>query len=72
MRSQLFRDFIDASVNLYASETPILYNRGNHETRGVFADRLHDYFPTRNGRHYQLCKVGSVCFLLLDCGEDQA
>ena len=39
---QLFRDFIDASVNLYASETPILYNRGNHETRGVFADRLHD------------------------------
>lgn len=33
---QLFRDFIDASVNLYASETPILYNRGNHETRGVF------------------------------------
>lgn len=57
---QLFRDFIDASVNLYASETPILYNRGNHETRGVFADRLHDYFPTRNGRHYQLCKVGSV------------
>ena len=68
---QLFRDFIDASVNLYASETPILYNRGNHETRGVFADRLHDYFPTRNGRHYQLCKVGSVCFLLLDCGEDK-
>lgn len=68
---QLFRDFIDASVNLYASETPILYNRGNHETRGVFADRLHDYFPTHNGRHYQLCKVGSVCFLLLDCGEDK-
>ena len=68
---QLFRDFIDASVNLYASETPILYNRGNHETRGVFADRLHDYFPTRNGRHYQLCKVGSGCFLLLDCGEDK-
>ena len=68
---QLFRDFIDASVNLYASETPILYNRGNHETRGVFADRLHDYFPTRSGRHYQLCKVGSVCFLLLDCGEDK-
>ena len=68
---QLYRDFIDASVGAFASETPILYNRGNHETRGVFADRLHDYFPTRNGRHYQLCKVGSVCFLLLDCGEDK-
>ena len=68
---QLFRDFIDASVRLYASETPIFYNRGNHETRGVFADRLRDYFPTRDGRYYQLRKVGSVCFLLLDCGEDK-
>ena len=37
---QLFRDFIDASVNLYASETPILYNRGNHETVGEDAARL--------------------------------
>ena len=68
---QLFRDFIDASVGLYASETPIFYNRGNHETRGVFADRLLDYFPTRDGRYYQLRKVGSVCFLSLDCGEDK-
>ena len=68
---QLYRDFIDASVGAFASETPILYNRGNHETRGVFADRLLDYFPTRDGRYYQLRKVGSVCFLSLDCGEDK-
>ena len=68
---QLFRDVIDTSVGLYASETPIFYNRGNHETRGVFADRLLDYFPTRDGRYYQLRKVGSVCFLSLDCGEDK-
>lgn len=68
---QLFRDFIDTSVGLYASETPIFYNRGNHETRGVFADRLLDYFPTRDGRYYQLRKVGSVCLLSLDCGEDK-
>ena len=35
---QLYRDFIDASVGAFASETPILYNRGNHETRGIYAE----------------------------------
>ena len=42
---QLYRDFIDASVGAFASETPILYNRGNHETRGIYADHLPEYFP---------------------------
>ncbi len=68
---QLFKDYLDASAALFAAGTPSRFTRGNHETRGVFADRLHDYFPTRSGRHYQLCKVGAVCFLLLDCGEDK-
>ena len=39
---QLFTDYIDASVALFASGTPILFNRGNHETRGVWSDRLID------------------------------
>lgn len=68
---QMFTDYIDASVEMFASETPIMHNRGNHETRGVFADRVIDYFPTRDGRFYQLYKVGQVCFLVLDCGEDK-
>ncbi|NDV77704.1 metallophosphoesterase [Dysgonomonas sp. 511] len=68
---QLFDEYIDASVELYASETPIVYTRGNHETRGVFADELIRYFPTRNGEFYQMFSVGSTCFLVLDCGEDK-
>lgn len=68
---QLFRGFIDASVALFASETPILFTRGNHETRGVYADRLSDYFPRRNGRFYGLYRHGDVCVLMLDCGEDK-
>lgn len=68
---QLFGDFLDASVELFASEVPILYNRGNHETRGVHADRLPDYFPTREGTFYTLRRYGSICFITLDCGEDK-
>lgn len=68
---QIFKDYIDASVKMYASETPIMYNRGNHETRGAFADNLIDYFPTQDGKFYQLYKIGNICFLVLDCGEDK-
>lgn len=68
---QIFNDYIDASVKAFAAETPIMFNRGNHETRGMFSDKLLDYFPTRDGNFYQLYKLGSICFLVLDCGEDK-
>jgi predicted phosphodiesterase len=68
---QMFTDFIDASVEMYASEIPIVYTRGNHETRGVFADEMIKYFPTRDGHFYQMFSIGDVCFLVLDGGEDK-
>ena len=68
---QLFKAYLDASVSLFASDTPILFTRGNHETRGVFADSLGDYFPGRNGQFYGIYRYGDVCILLLDCGEDK-
>ncbi|MBK7628601.1 MAG: metallophosphoesterase [Bacteroidales bacterium] len=68
---QLFTDFIDASVEIFASRVPILFTRGNHETRGTFADYLIDYFPKESDNIYQLVNVGDVSFLMLDCGEDK-
>ena len=68
---QLFSDFIDVSVKLFASEIPIEFSRGNHETRGPFADHLMDFFPRKDGNFYQFFRVGAAAFLLLDCGEDK-
>jgi predicted phosphodiesterase len=68
---QLFTDFIDASVELFASRSPILFTRGNHETRGTFADNLMNYFPKESGNVYEILRVGPVAFLMLDCGEDK-
>lgn len=68
---QLFTDFIDASVELFATRIPIVFTRGNHETRGPFVDFLMDYFPTESGTVYQLVNVGKVAFLILDCGENK-
>ncbi len=46
---QLFKAYLDASAALFAAETPILFTRGNHETRGVFADSLGIISPGRTG-----------------------
>lgn len=68
---QIFSDFIDASVDLYASETPLMYCRGNHETRGKYADHLMEYLPMEDNQFYHFYKIGNTAFLVLDCGEDK-
>lgn len=68
---QVFKDFMDTAVVVFASKTPVIYARGNHETRGPVADQLIDYFPTRSGEFYQFYRVGKVGYLVLDGGEDK-
>ncbi len=68
---QLFGDFLDKAAELFASETPMYYARGNHETRGNFATTFPLYFPTATGELYYTFRQGPVCFVVLDCGEDK-
>lgn len=68
---QVFGDFMDKAVELFAKEKPMYYCRGNHETRGNFADEFPRYFPSPSGKLYYLLKEGPVCFIVLDCGEDK-
>lgn len=68
---QIFTDFVDASVDLFARRVPIIFNRGNHETRGTYSDYLMEYFPVKGGNVYRTFNVGDVAFLILDCGEDK-
>ncbi len=68
---QLFGDFLDKAVELFARETPMYYARGNHETRGNFAYTFPRYFPTSTGQLYYTFRQGPVSFIVLDCGEDK-
>lgn len=68
---QLFDDYIDVSVECFAKETPILFARGNHETRGNYSYKLMSYFPTETGSFYYVQYIGNVAFLVLDGGEDK-
>ena len=73
MRSeeQLFGGFMDTAVRLFAKEKPMYYARGNHETRGNFANTFPKYFASPTGKLYYLLRRGPVCFVVLDCGEDK-
>lgn len=70
-QSQMFGDFLDKAVELFAKGTPMYYARGNHETRGNYATTFPMYFPSPTGQLYYLLRQGPICFVVLDCGEDK-
>ena len=50
---------------------PAIFSRGNHDMRGIYAEKIADHTPTDNGRSYFSVKLGSIWALVLDCGEDK-
>ena len=59
------------SSKITGGNIPIVCTRGNHDNRGVCAEKILDYFPTMNGNTYYSFKLGNVWGLVLDCGEDK-
>ncbi|ERJ59361.1 FN3 domain-containing metallophosphoesterase family protein [Sphingobacterium paucimobilis] len=67
-QQQLIDHFFNPIVDSFAKNTPFLYARGNHETRGKFARTFADYFSEVG---YQAFTYGPVRFVVLDSGEDK-
>lgn len=67
----LFKGFMDVTVDLFATHKPMYYARGNHETRGLFAASFQHYFSPKEPHLYFLLRQGPVCFIFLDTGEDK-
>jgi acid phosphatase type 7 len=70
-QEQLFGDFMDTAVEIFASNVPMYYARGNHEARGSYAHHFHKYFPGPNGELYYMFRQGPVSFVVFDSGEDK-
>jgi len=68
---RIFDGFLDASVETFAKEKPILFVRGNHETRGPGSRDIMSYFPHESGKSYFALTHGNVRFVVMDCGEDK-
>lgn len=50
---------------------PIVFARGNHDTRGFYAEKFEDYTPLHNGLPYYTFRLGKVWGMVLDTGEDK-
>lgn len=68
---QLIDHLIAPCTATFASEKPLLYIRGNHETRGEFSYELANYFEHIDNRPYFSFSRGPVFFVALDTGEDK-
>ncbi|MBQ8531253.1 MAG: metallophosphoesterase [Parabacteroides sp.] len=69
--SHIFDGFMDTATKLFASEIPMYYARGNHETRGAYAGEFHRYFSPKEENLYYAFRQGPVFFVMLDTGEDK-
>ena len=70
-QQHMMEAYLDTCVRMFATHTPLFFNRGNHELRGQFADYLYRYFPTNNGQYYRVQHVAGIDFLFIDTGEDK-
>lgn len=59
------------AAGITGGEIPVVFARGNHDTRGVCAELIADYTPTDNGVSYYTFRLGPVWGLVMDTAEDK-
>ncbi len=58
-------------LSVISPETPIIYSKGNHESRGTFARNLNKYINKTDQKYYFSFQHGPVYIIVLDSGEDK-
>ena len=66
-----FNTVYEIAGSITHGNIPCVFSRGNHDLRGVCAEKYADYTPTLNGNSYYSFRIGSIWGLCLDCGEDK-
>lgn len=56
---------------LTGGEIPVVFARGNHDLRGIYAESMTDYIPCQEGRTYFTFRLGRIWGMVLDCAEDK-
>lgn len=65
-------EVLDIASAITGGERPVVYVRGNHETRGQSAATAYKYVGCSDeGNFYYEVRLGPVWILLLDCAEDK-
>ncbi len=66
-----FNSIYRIAYGVTKGEIPVVFSKGNHDTRGIHAEEFSQYTPTDNGKPYFTFRLGSLWGLVVDCGEDK-
>lgn len=66
---EVIRNIINFASDITNGTMPILFSRGNHETRGKLAPHLSRYLGMKS--FYYTASIGDYEFIVLDSGEDK-
>ncbi len=69
--TEYFNTIYEIAGRVTGGNIPIVYARGNHDLRGLYAEKISEYTPNENGNTYYSFRIGSVWGVILDCGEDK-
>jgi predicted phosphodiesterase len=67
----LFERWLDPAATALKQSVPLIWLRGNHETRGAFVRELAAYVAPPEGRFYFARDHGPVHVIVIDSGEDK-
>lgn len=69
-RKEDLTEFLYLASDITKGEIPVIYARGNHETKGVKAHELYNYVGANGQDFYYTFRLGSIWGIVLDIGED--
>ncbi len=70
-KSTFIKYILKDAADLSHSEIPVIFTRGNHETRGEFGAQMLRYFPYHTNEFYYTFSFGPLSAIVLDSGEDK-
>lgn len=70
-RIENFHNIYEIAAKITHGNKPIIFSRGNHDTRGIYAENIAEHTPVDNGNSFFEVKFGDIHALILDCGEDK-
>lgn len=69
--SQIVDHLLNPIADLFATQTPFIFARGNHEARGEYARQLPGYINGQEHKFYYSFQLGPMYVIMLDSGEDK-
>lgn len=69
-REEDLTQMLRLAATITKGEIPVVYARGNHETKGVKAHELYKYVGSDNENFYFTFRIKNVWGVVLDIGED--